>query len=108
VTGEILWKDQIQHHHWSSPIVANGVLYVPDGTVAENGSSGTATLKAYALRSDKKPEPTATAPLLGRPARGSASAAMLFRFDGRMAPQGRGIRILRQGGEEARLLLRAE
>jgi outer membrane protein assembly factor BamB len=58
-TGAVLWKDVVDFHHWSSPMVANGVLYVPDGTVSESGGSGKATLKAFALRTDKQPDPTA-------------------------------------------------
>jgi len=31
-TGEVLWSAPITSHHWASPIVANGVLYNPDGS----------------------------------------------------------------------------
>jgi mono/diheme cytochrome c family protein len=30
-TGDVLWSAPITSHHWATPIVANGVLYNPDG-----------------------------------------------------------------------------
>jgi outer membrane protein assembly factor BamB len=50
-TGNILWSDTISFHHWSCPIVVNGVLYIGDGMTGEQGQSQshTGALKAYSL-----------------------------------------------------------
>jgi outer membrane protein assembly factor BamB/mono/diheme cytochrome c family protein len=42
LTGDVLWSTPIASHHWASPIVANGILYNPDGR-------GAGRLTAYGL-----------------------------------------------------------
>jgi hypothetical protein len=51
LTGTELWSAQIDFHHWSSPVVANGVLYIADGKTGENGASkaNVGTLTAFSL-----------------------------------------------------------
>jgi outer membrane protein assembly factor BamB len=39
-TGKVLWTGDIGQHHWSSPILANGTLYMVDGN---SGGFGTGT-----------------------------------------------------------------
>ncbi|MFC0431942.1 PQQ-binding-like beta-propeller repeat protein [Kutzneria buriramensis] len=39
-TGKVLWAGDIGQHHWSSPILANGTLYMVDGN---SGGFGTGT-----------------------------------------------------------------
>ena len=48
-TGKILWTGNIGLHHWSSPILANGVLYMPDGNSGGFGSGTTGDLIAWSL-----------------------------------------------------------
>ena len=50
VTGTVLWSaGGLDSHHWSSPVVVNGTLYIADGQGADQGSGDTGTIKAYAL-----------------------------------------------------------
>jgi hypothetical protein len=53
-TGAILWSDAINDHHWSSPIVVNGVLYIGDGKTGEGGASqnNKGAMTAYSLTTD--------------------------------------------------------
>jgi hypothetical protein len=53
-TGAVLWSDTINFHHWSSPIVVNGVLYIGDGKTGEGGASqnNKGTMTAYSLTAD--------------------------------------------------------
>jgi hypothetical protein len=30
-TGNLLWSAMVGPHHWSSPIMVNGILYLGDG-----------------------------------------------------------------------------
>jgi outer membrane protein assembly factor BamB len=48
-TGHTLWTGAIGLHHWSSPIVANGVVYMPDGNSGGFGSGTTGDLLAWSL-----------------------------------------------------------
>jgi hypothetical protein len=48
-TGKILWTGKIGLHHWSSPIMANGILYMPDGNSGGFGSGTTGDLIAWSL-----------------------------------------------------------
>ena len=48
-TGAIVWSAPIGQFHWASPIVANGVLYMPDGNAGEPFESATGHLNAWAL-----------------------------------------------------------
>jgi outer membrane protein assembly factor BamB len=50
ITGGELWSADIDYHHWSSPAVANGVVFVGDGKTGDQLGPG--TLKAFSL-SDK-------------------------------------------------------
>jgi hypothetical protein len=54
VTGAELWSAPIDYHHWSSPIIANGVVYIADGKTGENGASqdNTGTITAFSLTAD--------------------------------------------------------
>ncbi|MDB6036132.1 MAG: Pyrrolo-quinoline quinone, partial [Verrucomicrobiales bacterium] len=53
-TGAVLWSDTINYHHWSSPIVVNGVLYIGDGKTGEGGISqaNKGAMTAYSLTTD--------------------------------------------------------
>ena len=46
-TGAVVWTGNIGLHHWSSPILANGVLYMPDGNSGGFGSGTTGDLVAW-------------------------------------------------------------
>jgi outer membrane protein assembly factor BamB len=48
-TGTVVWTSNIGLHHWSSPILANGVLYLPDGNSGGFGSGTTGDLIAWSL-----------------------------------------------------------
>lgn len=48
-TGRLLWSSPIGLHHWSSPILANGVLYLPDGNSGGFGSGTSGDLIAWSL-----------------------------------------------------------
>ncbi len=54
VTGAELWGAPIDFHHWSSPIVVNGVLYLGDGKTGEANESQTNTgsIMAFSLTAD--------------------------------------------------------
>ena len=48
-TGKVVWTGKIGLHHWSSPILANGVLYMPDGNSGGFGPGTTGDLIAWSL-----------------------------------------------------------
>jgi outer membrane protein assembly factor BamB len=48
-TGKVLWTGGIGLHHWSSPIVDNGVVYMVDGDSGGFGSGDTGDLIAWSL-----------------------------------------------------------
>jgi hypothetical protein len=48
-TGAIVWSAPIGQFHWASPIVANGILYMPDGNAGEPFENATGNLNAWAL-----------------------------------------------------------
>jgi outer membrane protein assembly factor BamB len=48
-TGKLVWSSGIGLHHWSSPILANGVLYLPDGNSGGFGSGTSGDLIAWSL-----------------------------------------------------------
>ena len=48
-TGAVVWTGVIGLHHWSSPIEANGILYLPDGNSGGFGSGTTGDLIAWSL-----------------------------------------------------------
>jgi hypothetical protein len=51
LTGAELWSDEIDFHHWSSPVIANGVLYIGDGKTGEGGAAqaNVGTMTAFSL-----------------------------------------------------------
>jgi outer membrane protein assembly factor BamB len=51
LTGAELWSAPIDFHHWSSPVVVNGVLYIADGKTGEAGASqaNAGTMTAFSL-----------------------------------------------------------
>ncbi|TWP54307.1 PQQ-binding-like beta-propeller repeat protein [Lentzea tibetensis] len=49
VTGAVVWTGAIGEHHWSSPIMANGVLYMIDGNSGGFGTGTTGNLIAWSL-----------------------------------------------------------
>lgn len=49
VTGKVAWTGSIGQHHWSSPIMANGVLYMVDGNSGGFGSGTSGHLIAWSL-----------------------------------------------------------
>jgi len=49
VTGKVVWTGGIGVHHWSSPILANGILYMVDGNSGGFGSGTTGDLIAWSL-----------------------------------------------------------
>lgn len=49
VTGHVAWTSVIGQHHWSSPIVANGVVYMVDGNSGGFGSGTSGNLLAFSL-----------------------------------------------------------
>jgi outer membrane protein assembly factor BamB len=48
-TGKVVWTGSIGLHHWSSPILANGVVYMPDGNSGGFGSGTSGDLIAWSL-----------------------------------------------------------
>ena len=48
-TGAVVWSTPIGQFHWASPIVANGVLYMPDGNAGEPFPNATGHLNAWTL-----------------------------------------------------------
>lgn len=48
-TGKVLWTGAIGLHHWSSPIVDNGVVYMVDGNSGGFGTGNTGDLIAWSL-----------------------------------------------------------
>jgi hypothetical protein len=48
-TGAILWTGQMGQTHWTSPIVANGIVYICDGNSGGFGSGTTGNLMAWHL-----------------------------------------------------------
>ncbi len=48
-TGKVLWTGKIGLHHWSSPIMANGIVYMVDGNSGGFGSGTSGNLIAWAL-----------------------------------------------------------
>jgi hypothetical protein len=48
-TGKAVWTANTGLHHWSSPILVNGVLYMPDGTTGGMGGGTSGTLIAWSL-----------------------------------------------------------
>jgi hypothetical protein len=60
-TGAVVWSAPIGQFHWASPIVANGVLYMPDGNAGEPFENATGHLNAWALPTvSGGPTPTPT------------------------------------------------
>jgi hypothetical protein len=59
-TGHTLWTAPIGLHHWSSPIVANGTVYMPDGNSGGFGSGTTGDLLAWRLSGGPTPTPSGT------------------------------------------------
>ncbi|HEX4700561.1 MAG TPA: PQQ-binding-like beta-propeller repeat protein [Pseudonocardiaceae bacterium] len=49
VTGRTAWTGTIGVHHWSSPILVNGVLYMADGNSGGFGGGTTGDLIAWSL-----------------------------------------------------------
>ncbi|HEV3357994.1 MAG TPA: PQQ-binding-like beta-propeller repeat protein [Pseudonocardiaceae bacterium] len=49
VTGAVLWTANIGVHHWSSPIMVNGIVYLTDGDSGGFGSGTTGDLIAWSL-----------------------------------------------------------
>jgi putative pyrroloquinoline-quinone binding quinoprotein len=48
-TGKVVWTGAIGLHHWSSPIIANGIVYMVDGNSGGFGSGTSGNLIAWAL-----------------------------------------------------------
>jgi hypothetical protein len=48
-TGAVVWTGAIGLHHWSSPIMANGVLYMVDGNSGGFGTGTSGDLVAWSL-----------------------------------------------------------
>ena len=48
-TGQVVWTGTIGLHHWSSPIEADGVIYMPDGNSGGFGSGTSGNLTAWSL-----------------------------------------------------------
>ena len=49
VTGKVVWTSNIGVHHWSSPIMANGIVYLTDGNSGGFGSGTSGDLIAWSL-----------------------------------------------------------
>ncbi|HEX4222157.1 MAG TPA: PQQ-binding-like beta-propeller repeat protein, partial [Pseudonocardiaceae bacterium] len=49
VTGKVVWTSNIGQHHWSSPIMANGIVYLADGNSGGFGSGTSGDLLAWSL-----------------------------------------------------------
>ena len=50
-TGKVLWDAPTLPHHWSSPIVANGIVYLAQGPAGDRQSGTSGVLTAWALPS---------------------------------------------------------
>jgi outer membrane protein assembly factor BamB len=50
-TGKVLWDAPTLPHHWSSPIVANGVVYLAQGPAGDRQSGTSGVFTAWALPS---------------------------------------------------------
>lgn len=50
VTGKVVWTANIGVHHWSSPIMANGIVYLADGNSGGFGTGTSGNLIAWSLR----------------------------------------------------------
>jgi outer membrane protein assembly factor BamB len=50
-TGKVLWDAPTLAHHWSSPIVANGIVYLSQGPAGDRQSGTSGVLTAWALPS---------------------------------------------------------
>jgi hypothetical protein len=50
-TGKVLWDATTIEHHWSSPIVANGIVYLPQGNAGDRQAGTSGALTAWALSS---------------------------------------------------------
>jgi outer membrane protein assembly factor BamB len=48
-TGRVLWSAPTLPHHWSSPIVANGIVYLAQGPAGDRQSGTSGMLTAWAL-----------------------------------------------------------
>jgi hypothetical protein len=48
-TGNVLWDAPTIEHHWSSPIVANGVVYLPQGNAGDRQAGTSGSFTAWAL-----------------------------------------------------------
>ena len=48
-TGNVLWDAPTIEHHWSSPIVANGIVYLPQGNAGDRQAGTSGSLTAWAL-----------------------------------------------------------
>ena len=70
-TGAVLWSGAINQFHWSSPILANGILYMADGPAGGFGS-GAGDLTAWSLGSTG---PTPVADPVFAPPAGNYSAS---------------------------------
>ncbi|HEY4459048.1 MAG TPA: PQQ-binding-like beta-propeller repeat protein [Pseudonocardiaceae bacterium] len=49
VSGKVVWTSNIGVHHWSSPIMANGTVYLVDGNSGGFGSGTSGDLIAWSL-----------------------------------------------------------
>jgi len=61
-TGAILWRTTLGHWHWTSPIVANGVVYMCDGNSGGFGSGTTGNLMAWSLSATQVAAPVMDPP----------------------------------------------
>ena len=48
-TGKVVWTSNIGVHHWSSPIMANGILYMVDGNSGGFSSGTSGDLIAWSM-----------------------------------------------------------
>src|SRR5262249_3618273 len=48
-TGKVYWSAPTLPHHWSSPIVANGIVYLAQGPAGDRQSGTSGVLTAWAL-----------------------------------------------------------
>src|SRR2546430_2005821 len=81
-TGKVAWTGGIGLHHWSSPILANGVVYMVDGNSGGFGSGTTRNPVAWSLggglgppRPGSRPPPRPPAGRDGPPGRRSRPRA---------------------------------
>jgi hypothetical protein len=66
-TGAILWSAPLGQYHWTSPILANGILYMVDGNSGGFGTGTSGNLMAWQLGGAPTPTPTSTATATPRP-----------------------------------------